>query len=197
MIVTPAYPILLHTIVLTLSFWCWIALEAYLILRDRPAAGDVLHDRGTRLWNFALLAAGITLGLNMTRIAPQSDIQPFNVFFILGIILVWAGLLFRIWAVRTLGRFFRTKVTIQEGHALVTIGPYRYLRNPSYTGMFIILAGFGFAVGNWVSIIVLLTAAVGAFSRRINVEDAALAARFGKEYEAYRTRTWAMIPFIW
>jgi protein-S-isoprenylcysteine O-methyltransferase len=119
------------------------------------------------------------------------------VFFIFGIVLIWTGMLFRLWAVRTLGKFFRTKVVIQEDHTLITIGPYKYLRNPSYTGMLITLLGLGIGIGNWLSIIVLLTAGFIFLVRRIVIEDRVLARQFGKQYEEYKKRTWALIPFIW
>jgi protein-S-isoprenylcysteine O-methyltransferase Ste14 len=35
------------------------------------------------------------------------------------------------------------------------------------------------------------------FAWRIRVEETSLAARFGADYQAYRSRRWALIPFIW
>ena len=46
----------------------------------------------------------------------------------------------------------------------------------AYTGLLIPILGFG-----W----------------RIRVEEASLAARFGAEYEAYRSRRWALVPPLW
>ena len=87
---------------------------------------------------------------------------------------------------------------IQEQHQLITSGPYRYLRNPSYTAILTILVGFGFGIGNWLSLLVLFAAGVAAYAWRIAfVEERALAAQFGEEYQAYKKGTWALIPFIW
>ena len=36
-----------------------------------------------------------------------------------GIVLMWCGIALRVWAVRTLGRFFRTVVVIQDHHQLI------------------------------------------------------------------------------
>jgi protein-S-isoprenylcysteine O-methyltransferase len=199
MVTSPAYPSFLYAAILTVSYWCWILFEIYLILRDRGAAKSDSQDRGTRSWNIISIAIGIVLGIfSVPYLVPQLAIRDnITAFFTFGITLVWAGILFRFWAVRTLGKFFRTKVIIQEEHMLVSTGPYRYLRHPSYTGILITLLGFGFGVGNWLSLIVLLVAGFVAFERRISVEDAALAERFGKEYEEYRKRRKALIPFIW
>jgi protein-S-isoprenylcysteine O-methyltransferase len=79
----------------------------------------------------------------------------------------------------------------------VTSGPYKYLRNPAYTGALITLVGFGFGAGNWISVIFLLIIGLAAYAWRIAVEDKALRERFGEEYEDYKKRTWALIPFIW
>ena len=120
-----------------------------------------------------------------------------KLLFTTGIALVWLGILLRLWAIETPGRFFRTKVVIQSGHELITRGPYRHLRNPSYTGMLVTLLGFGLSVCNWLSVLSLLATGVASFVRRIAVEDRALAERFGKEYQEYRASTWAVIPFLW
>ncbi|KAG0336262.1 hypothetical protein BG000_006758 [Podila horticola] len=53
----------------------------------------------------------------------------------LGIALVADAL--RKWSIVTLDRFFTYRLTIRTQHKLVNTGPYRYLRHPSYTGLFI------------------------------------------------------------
>ncbi|HEV2416342.1 MAG TPA: isoprenylcysteine carboxylmethyltransferase family protein, partial [Terriglobia bacterium] len=123
-----------------------------------------------------------------TRVAP---------FFVLGIVLIWGGMLLRIWSISTLGRFFKTTVVIQSDHNLIQRGPYRYLRNPSYTGILITLIGLGLGVGNWLSIVSLFFAGLIGLGRRIHIEEEALCKRFGEEHDEYRKRTWAVIPFVW
>jgi protein-S-isoprenylcysteine O-methyltransferase len=120
-----------------------------------------------------------------------------GLLFTIGIILILAGVGFRFWSVMTLGRFFHLKIVIQEKHQLITSGPYRYLRNPSYTGVILTFIGFGIGIGNWLSLIILFARGLATFARRILFEDMALSKRFGHEYEAYQKKTWAIIPFIW
>lgn len=38
----------------------------------------------------------------------------------------------RFWAMRTLGRHFSRVLKVQEGHQLITDGPYKYLLHPGY-----------------------------------------------------------------
>ena len=56
----------------------------------------------------------------------------------------------------TLGRFFTYDVTIQPGHRVVTSGPYRWVRHPSYTGGLLGLLGLGVALGSGAAVLALV-----------------------------------------
>jgi len=116
---------------------------------------------------------------------------------VIAIALLWAGLLLYIWAVLTLGAFFRTSVQLLDGQQLVRRGPYRVLRHPAYTGGILLFAGIGLAAGNWISALVAPLAAVVAYAWRIHVEELALRERFGAAFESHRKRTWAVLPPVW
>ena len=187
------------TAIISASYWCWIAFEVWLVARERGTARNDSQDKGTRNSIIVWWSIGIVIGIfAVPNLLAQLVIRS-NAFvlFVLGITLIWAGILLRFWAVQKLGKFFRSKVVIQEEHTLIKNGPYRYLRNPSYTGILITLLGFGIAIGNWLSLVVLLAAGFVSFVRRIAIEDRALAERFGETYEEYRKRTWALVPLIW
>ena len=190
------YPSLLYAVVFSISFWCWFAFEVWVFLRDR---GKVRKDsRAGGGWVVIALVIGITLTLNMPAIAPVFNIQAhFAVLFVLGIVLVWAGILFRFWAIQTLGRLFSTSLVIQERHELITSGPYQHLRNPSYTGALVTFFGIGLAIGNWLSLAVLLLTTLVSYVFRIRVEERMLSAAFGAAFDDYKKRTWALIPFVW
>jgi protein-S-isoprenylcysteine O-methyltransferase len=115
----------------------------------------------------------------------------------IGVALVWAGMALRLWAIRTLGNFFNTRVVVRQEQRLIASGPYKYLRNPAYTGTVMTFLGFGVAIGNWISLITLLVFGCIPHIIRIAVEDRALRTRFGQEYAIYRQKTWSLIPFIW
>ena len=61
----------------------------------------------------------------------------------------WLGLALRIWAIAALGGAFRTTVEVEPGQTVVSTGPYRWIRHPSYAGLLLIVAGFGAALGNY------------------------------------------------
>ncbi len=190
---SPAYALIFSTV-----FCFWVAFELWVFSRDRKAKLKNTPNQGSGRWVILALVAGIGLGFNLPNTAPQFAIRYYPVImFCLGLALVGAGILFRFWAIRTLGEFFRTKIIIQQEHRLITAGPYRYLRHPSYTGTLVTLIGFGLAIGNWLSLFVLLTAGLAAYAWRVRVEEQVLRERFGPAFDDYRQRTWALIPFVW
>jgi protein-S-isoprenylcysteine O-methyltransferase Ste14 len=113
-----------------------------------------------------------------------------------GLAITVAGSVLRIWPRFVLGRRFSGLVAIQPGHELVSDGPYRYVRHPSYLGMMLAMLG-------WVllfrSIVGLLVTAPGlvVLARRIQDEETMLASQFGAAYEAYRARTWRLLPWVY
>jgi protein-S-isoprenylcysteine O-methyltransferase Ste14 len=88
------------------------------------------------------------------------------------------------------------EVVIQPGQRVLDQGLYRYLRHPSYMGTFITVFGYGLALTNWLSLLVMLVLPGLAYGYRMRVEEAALLEAFGEDYRAYMRRTKRLIPFI-
>jgi protein-S-isoprenylcysteine O-methyltransferase Ste14 len=114
----------------------------------------------------------------------------------LGVVLFAAGGTLRIWPVYVLGRRFSGLVAIQPDHTLETRGIYCFIRNPSYLGLLVMTLGWGLAFRTGIGI-VLTVLLVPPLIARMDAEEALLSARFGKEYDAYRSRTSRLIPRIW
>ena len=114
-----------------------------------------------------------------------------------GLAVILIGIIFRIIAVRTLGKFFTVDVTIREGHHLVKKGIYKYFRHPSYTASLLTFIGFGISLNNWYSLLIVVIAVVIVFIMRIRIEEKTLIARFGDEYLRYKKEAWGLIPFIY
>ena len=115
----------------------------------------------------------------------------------LGVAIVLAGAVLRDWAILSLGRYFRREVTIEPGQRIVRRGPYRVLRHPSYTGIFLILGGFGLAFGSWVSAAIALLIVFVGMLPRIRVEERALAQAFDADYTDYANSTARLLPHVW
>lgn len=114
----------------------------------------------------------------------------------IGLVLVAIGGILRLWSIATLGRFHTAYVALMEEHKLIRTGPYKFVRNPSYLGMLVVMAGIPLVYGTWFP----LLAMPGAFivmKWRMNDEEAFLAEHFGQEYDQYREKTVRLIPFIY
>jgi protein-S-isoprenylcysteine O-methyltransferase Ste14 len=99
------------------------------------------------------------------------------------------------WAEATLDKQFSVEVTIQEGHRLVTDGPYRYLRHPRYLGIILFTTGISLVFRSWLTLIFIAVLTL-VLIWRIHDEEALLHQEFGPDWEAYSQRSWRLIPFV-
>lgn len=184
------------------AFWCSYAafclFELWVWRRDRRAASGADADRGSLRILVIVLAAGIFAAFFVANAVPSARFVAWKAEIRLAaLVLIWLGLALRLWAILTLGAFFRRTVHLQDGHRMITTGPYRIVRNPAYLGSLLTLVGVGLGLGSWLSVAILAAAGLIAFGQRIRVEDAALTALFGDAHAAYRGRKAALIPFVW
>jgi len=114
-----------------------------------------------------------------------------------GLAMIWLGVVLRLLVIRTLGPYFTVDVTIRENHRLKTDGFYKHLRHPSYTASLISFAGFGLALNNWLSFVVVFLPVLFVFVIRIRIEEQVLIEKFGSEYLDFQKSTNALIPFIY
>jgi protein-S-isoprenylcysteine O-methyltransferase len=120
-----------------------------------------------------------------------------DILFVAGLVLVVGGGLLLAWARLTLGRLGSPKVLIQDGHRLITTGPYRRLRNPMYTADLLLYAGVAIALGAWISLVLAIAALLPMLVGRAKLEERLLVERFGEEYRAWAAKSWRLIPFLW
>jgi protein-S-isoprenylcysteine O-methyltransferase len=180
------------------SYFAWIGMELWVLIRDRRAVSGESADRGSIWFIIAVFAAGLTAAFYMSFLSRGTRIAEFRfAIFLLGIVLMWSGMAFRLWAIAVLGRFFRTTVMVQDGHQLITTGPYRFLRHPSYTGGTLTFIGIGLALGNWLSAAILLATPLIGFGYRISVEERALGERFGTAYAEFSHHRWRLVPLVY
>jgi protein-S-isoprenylcysteine O-methyltransferase Ste14 len=180
------------------TFAAWAAVELSLWARDRRAVAGVREDGGSAGAITLAITAAMFIAFSAPPNLPSLRIPAAPGLVVgIGVALAWSGIAFRLWAVRTLGRYFRVTVTTQDDHRLIDTGPYRRLANPSYTGALATLGGIGLAIGNWLSFAALVLLPLAGFAVRIRVEEASLARRFGDGFAAYRRARWALIPFVW
>lgn len=115
----------------------------------------------------------------------------------IGVTMIFGGVFFRNYAIYCLGKQFTSKVQIVDNHQLITIGPYRFLRHPSYTGAYLAMIGIGILLQTWLMLCLLATAVFYAYYKRIEAEEATLSAFFGEKYQQYQSQSKRMFPAIW
>jgi protein-S-isoprenylcysteine O-methyltransferase Ste14 len=174
----------------------WAAFELGLRVRETvQSKGGTAEDRATRILIAAAIGAAIVVALLTANRASSLRIPgPHRTA---GLIVMWLGLAIRVWAVAALGRAFRTTVEVDPDQGIVTSGPYRWVRHPSYTGLLAIMAGLGLAAGNWLALVACVALPLAALLRRIHVEEAELTRVLGQPYRLYRTRTKRLVPGLW
>jgi len=187
------------TIVLLAFSTFWAVLEAWLILRDRKRGkGKTDVDGSTRLFNFFSMTFSPSMAAIITAIPILKDIGVRNRYvFIVGLGVMALGLCLRIWSIAVLGKYFRTTIELETNQQVVQSGPYRFIRHPSYTGLILTCIGYGVALQNIFSLILVGTLPTIALLHRIDMEEKVLAAGMGEAYGSYQKRTKKLIPGIW
>jgi protein-S-isoprenylcysteine O-methyltransferase Ste14 len=163
----------------------------------RLPSGSNPNDRFSGPMLVFCLWIGITASLNLAILARSEAIPSHrNLVFGAGIALMFMGVLFRLYSIRILGKYFTTVITIQPGQTIIQNGPYKWIRHPTYSGAIISMLGLGLAMGNWLSVLIVMLAAIVGYSYRIFVEERALIKSFGDPYREYMKRTKRIIPFV-
>jgi protein-S-isoprenylcysteine O-methyltransferase len=154
------------------------------------------QDRGTIWWAAGSILVGVAAGFAFAEVH-SLNLPGSLVWEVVGLSVAWAGIGLRVWAIRTLGRFFTTVVIVRDDYQLVSAGPYRWLVHPSYTGLLLTLFGLGCALDNVGSALAMLLIPLIGIRRRISVEEEALRGRFGAAYDTFIRDRFRLIPHVW
>jgi protein-S-isoprenylcysteine O-methyltransferase Ste14 len=113
-------------------------------------------------------------------------------YWCLGVFLTVVAVWLDVWAMKTLLEGKTTVMTNRCTLHLVTRGPFRFTRNPTYLGYTLITVSFGLLTGNPWFLVAALAAAVATDFIAIRYEELHLLSRFGCEFEFYcrHTRRW-------
>lgn len=137
---------------------------------------------------FVFARRGELLAIPAVALAALGKPSAFSVA--IGLPLGFAGEAIRAWAVGYSGVTTRGNTT--EAPALVTAGPYAYVRNPLYIGNFITAVGFALAFTGKNSGVLRTTLVLGSLGTMIGVyriivphEEAFLREKFGAAFDEY------------
>ncbi|KAJ7116249.1 hypothetical protein C8R43DRAFT_902444 [Mycena crocata] len=182
----------------------------------------------TTYWAFTLTEVAAILDPYFSTSASAPDhagLLQMSPTFLLGTALILIGVAIRLRCYRELGRHFTFALSLRDGHALISSGPYAIVRHPSYTGGMMTLVGAPITMlggGSWFSggrngsgwfndggaatprgkfLALNLIAATALYvpaSLRGAREDAYLRRFFGAEWDQYAARVrYRYIPGVW
>jgi protein-S-isoprenylcysteine O-methyltransferase Ste14 len=189
---------ILHFISVRFITLCWGAFILVLVVSAFSVKPTIERQSWTgRLATFAFLTLAFILLLEKiswwgitTRIWPTGP-----ALRILACIITFGGLAVSIWSRLSLGPNWSATVTYREGHELVARGPYRFVRHPMYTGFLLMVSGTVINLGD-ISGLAALTLCVLGTWWKLGQEEALLKKHFPDTYPDYKSRTKALIPFV-
>lgn len=180
----PAYAYLLIAIGVIVWFYPFVPAH-----RGTKAA-SVVNSRSR--WGLLLQFLAFSLlwqGRFWERPLPLWHVVASIILFALAAVLSWTSS-------RALAGQLRVDAALGADHRLVRSGPYALVRNPIYTSMLLVLCATAVIIAGWkLSAAALLLFVIGT-EIRVRIEERLLASHFGDEFEAYKRRVPAYLPFV-
>ena len=97
------------------------------------------------------------------------------------------------WMFSSLGKNVTDTVAIRKEHSLVTHGPYRWVRHPMYSFIFLLFFGFVLLTANWFIAVTFILGLILLVVRTAS-EETKLIEEFGDEYREYMKGTGRFLP---
>jgi protein-S-isoprenylcysteine O-methyltransferase Ste14 len=174
----------------------WAAFELAMTIRQRRLVPDSqARDRTASAMlacSVGSVAAAALLGSAGLLPFPGGGVWP----AVLGLALVAAGLWLRAWSIAVLGKYFQYRIEVQAEHRVVTDGPYRYVRHPSYTAMMLVLVGIALTSGDALSLVAVAIIGGAGLAVRIRAEERQLTEALGPEYEHFAAQRKRLVPGV-
>lgn len=178
----------------------WIVFVVYWAISAIGAKRSVggrawRNEIGLRLGVIVLVVIALRLPTLRSALRSAQAHTAGNAFTgLAGVVLCVLGIGLAILARVHLGRNWGMPMSRKENPALVTTGPYAFIRHPIYTGM--LLAMLGSAIGESVFWVVLLFLFGAYFLYSARREEKLMMEQFPKQYSAYMRRTKMLVPFL-
>jgi protein-S-isoprenylcysteine O-methyltransferase Ste14 len=182
---------------------CWWLFALTFWLRKRPPRAREAKRDLKSYFGLLLQALGyfvVSVGpLRHGRFSP-ADLRPQWLAWTIAVLIVAiaaASVVLVNWAARRLGKQWSLGARLVEDHALIEDGPYRFVRNPIYTGMFGLLIATGLATARWPALLIAVVLFGIGTSIRVRIEERLLREAFGARFDDYASRVRALIPWIY
>jgi len=152
------------------------------------AFGTIVYWLEVLLYPF-LVFTGLLFNAKVNLLWINTPFGHFLRWFGLGLLVF--GFFIFIWSILARGKH-AVSWEMPEDHVLVTWGPYRLVRHPSYLSYFIMFFGNFLLWLNFLAAIPLI--AIPGYVRIVEEEERMLVGRFGDDYLRYRERVGKFVP---
>jgi protein-S-isoprenylcysteine O-methyltransferase Ste14 len=112
-----------------------------------------------------------------------------------GTLFAFIGCTFWIYSQVVLDKYWSPQLQVQREHKIVTAGPYKIIRHPIYTAMFIWVIGLALFTANMVFVLLALLTIIGLILR-VPKEEKMMFEKFGDSYKKYMEITGRFFPKI-
>lgn len=186
-------------VAITVTLWAWGFAEACLQLRGFLLRGHTVStERRTLLAFVVVMSGGMWAAISLGAYVQGLSYSTHGAGLRAAVLAVaWVGIAVRLWAIASLGKFFRGTVHIQQDHEVVRRGPYRWVRHPAYSGILLAVLALTVMVGNVLAWALYALCAFVTFAYRIHVEERTLIQALGPAYSDYAAQTRRLIPRGW
>jgi protein-S-isoprenylcysteine O-methyltransferase Ste14 len=111
----------------------------------------------------------------------------------LGTLFAFIGVVLWIYSQAMLDKYWSPQLQVQNEHKIITSGPYRVIRHPIYTSMFIWVIGLAIFTANIGFALIALLTIIGLILR-VPKEEKMMIEHFGDEYKKYMQITGSIFP---
>jgi protein-S-isoprenylcysteine O-methyltransferase Ste14 len=174
-----------------------ILLQTYYAVKGRGRAEEHVPEKAVTAVRLTVgIVFAVTIGVyvfNPQRLAvtavPMGPAWRWTGAVIFAISL---GLL--VWVNLALGEHYSSELRIRSEHQVVDWGPYRYVRHPMYSAVFLMIIGMGLLSANWLIAASGLVVIGTVMWLRAPQEEAMMTRAFGERYCQYAATTGRFLP---
>jgi len=182
-----------------LIFIAFFGIRAYYHKKATNSAGEVTYKEGP--WhNWLRKMVGIPFMLYFLFFLIRPSLLDWARFPLplwaqwVGLALGLASLPLIWWVQWALDINFSVTLHVRDEHTLVTHGPYRWVRHPMYTVLYIHLLAILLLTANWFVGGIFLLMQTVIIALRLNNEEATMLEKFGDDYREYMKHTGRFLP---
>lgn len=196
-------------------FWAWISIAGYLAFaavafglrslvqyrRTGSSGIRLVHLGGMELLSaaliiptkLALMMSPVSILLGRMSLIPAMDHLAVHVS---GVMIAIGGIVLTSLSQFAMGNSWRVGIDYRQRTALVTTGPFRWVRNPIYDGLLIFAGGNVLIIPTWLSLTSFVMLVVWIEVQVRLVEEPYLLREHGETYRGWAAHSGRFLPFI-